>query len=158
MKIGKDAMVGIEFSMSLDSGEEVDSSEPGKPLTFVFDCGQMLPGLERQLEGMEAGQSTKFTVEPEDGFGMPREELLQKVPRSRFPEGNELKPGMAFMFTGPSGSHPFTVREIDDENVTIDFNHPLCGQRLHFDVKVVEVRQATVEELESARQEATAEA
>lgn len=158
MKIGKDAVVGIEFSMSLDSGEEVDRSEPGKPLSFVFDSGQMLPGLEQKLEGMEAGQSTKFTVEPEDGFGMPREELLQKVPRSRFPEENELKVGMAFMFTGPSGSHPFTVREIDDDNVTIDFNHPLCGERLHFDVKVVEVRQATSEELGNARQDPSAEA
>ena len=141
-------MVGIEFVMKLDSGEEIDRSEPGKPLTFLFNSGQMLPGLEKNLLGMEVGQTTSFTVEPEDAFGMPRPELMQDVPRSRFPE--QLEPGMAFMFNGPDGQYPFTVHEINGDSVTIDFNHPLCGKRLHFDVKVVEVRQPTEQELQQA--------
>ena len=152
MKVADKSMVSIEYSLTLDNGEEVDKSEPGKPLEFIFNTGQIIPGLEKEVEGMAAGESTKFVVEPEDGYGQPKEELYRKIPKSEFPD--DVKAGMAFQASGPHGAIPFMIKEVDDNEVTIDLNHPLCGERLHFDVKVVGVRDATNEELEAAAQAA----
>jgi FKBP-type peptidyl-prolyl cis-trans isomerase SlyD len=148
MKIADKSMVSIEYSLTLDNGEEVDKSEPGQPLEFIFNTGQIIPGLEKEIEGMRAGENTKFTVEPEDGYGQPKEELYRKVPRKEFPDN--VKAGMAFQASGPHGAIPFMIKEVDDDEVTIDLNHPLCGERLHFDVRVVGVREATDEELAAA--------
>jgi FKBP-type peptidyl-prolyl cis-trans isomerase SlyD len=148
MKIADKSMVSIEYSLTLDNGEEVDKSEPGEPLQFLFNTGQIIPGLEKEIEGMRAGESTKFVVEPEDGYGRPKEELYRKIPRKEFPD--DVKAGMAFQAAGPHGSIPFMIKTVDDDEVTIDLNHPLCGERLHFDVKVLEVREATEEELADA--------
>ena len=148
MKVADKSMVSIEYSLTLDNGEEVDKSEPGQPLEFIFNTGQIIPGLEKEIGGMEAGETTKFTVAPEDGYGKPKEELYRKVPRSEFPD--DVKAGMAFQASGPQGAIPFMIKEVDENEVTIDLNHPLCGERLHFDVKVVAVRKATDEELVAA--------
>jgi FKBP-type peptidyl-prolyl cis-trans isomerase SlyD len=152
MKVADKSMVSIEYSLTLDNGEEVDKSEPGKPLEFIFNTGQIIPGLEKEIEGMQAGEDTKFIVEPDDGYGQPKEELYRKIPRSEFPDN--VKAGMAFQASGPHGAIPFMIKKVDDKEVTIDLNHPLCGERLHFDVKVVAVREATNEELEAAAQAA----
>ena len=152
MKVADKSMVSIEYSLTLDNGEEVDKSEPGKPLEFIFNTGQIIPGLEKQVAGMEEGEATKFTVEPEDGYGRPKEELYRKVPRAEFPD--DVKAGMAFQASGPQGAIPFMIKEVGDDEVTIDLNHPLCGERLHFDVKVVSVREATEEELAAAASDA----
>ena len=148
MKVADKSMVSIEYSLTLDNGEEVDKSEPGKPLEFIFNTGQIIPGLEKEVAGMEEGDETKFVVEPDDGYGQPKEELYRKVPRSEFPD--DVKAGMAFQASGPQGAIPFMIKEVNDKEVTIDLNHPLCGERLHFDVKVVAVREATDEELAAA--------
>jgi FKBP-type peptidyl-prolyl cis-trans isomerase SlyD len=97
---------------------------------------------------MRVGENTSFTVEPEDGYGQPKEELYRKVPRKEFPD--DVKAGMAFQASGPHGAIPFLIKEVNEDEVTIDLNHPLCGERLHFDVKVVGVREATKEELSAA--------
>ncbi len=150
MKIEDKAYVAIQFKVCLDSGEEIDRTEPGQPLNFIFNTGQMLPGVEKRLADQEVGHKTRFTVEPQDGYGMPRPELIRQVPLSDFPQGQKITPGMAFEINTPKGKLSFIVKTVEEEVVTIDFNNPLCGERLHFDIEVVEVRQATEEEINSA--------
>ena len=145
MKIKDKSFVSIDYSLTLDSGEEVDKSDPDKPLSFIFNSGQMISGLEKQLDGKEEGFDTQFSVEPEDGYGIHNPELIRKIPRDDFQK--DIKPGMAFMTDSPHGQVPFTVKEVEDDVVTIDLNNPLCDERLHFKVKVIEVRDATADEL-----------
>ena len=147
LKIQDKSYVAINYILTLDSGEEIDKSEEGKPLGFIFNTGMMIPGLEKELDGREQGYSTNLVIEPEDGYGMPVEELFRTLPRENFPEDLDMKPGMVFQAQGPHGAMPFKVKEVGDDTVTIDLNHPLCGQRLHFDLDVAEVREATEEEL-----------
>jgi FKBP-type peptidyl-prolyl cis-trans isomerase SlyD len=144
MKIQNNSFVAVQYTLTLDSGEVADKSEPGEPLSFLFGEGMIIPGFEKNLEGLEIGQSVKFTVEAEDGYGMRSEEMLLEVPRSRFPDDVEIKSGM--MFAGPGG-RSFTVANVEGDMVKVDANHPLAGERLHFDVKVEEVREATEEDL-----------
>lgn len=147
MKIAKNAFVALDYTLTLDSGEVVDQSDAGEPLTFIFGAGQMIPGLERQIEGMEAGQTAKLSVSADEGYGEARPELFQDVPRDRFPEDLDIQPGMRFQAQGPHGPLPMVVHAVEGDMVTVDLNHPLAGKTLHFDVKIAEVREATEEEL-----------
>ena len=147
MKIKENSFVAIDYTLTLDSGEEVDKSEPDQPLGFVWSAGQVIPGMEKQLAGKEIGWESEFTVEAEDGYGQANADLFQKVPRSNFPEEAEFKPGLAYEAQTAEGVLTFTIKSLDEQEVTIDLNHPLCGERLHFKVKVVEVREASEEEL-----------
>ena len=154
MKIQNDVYVAIDYSLTLDSEEVVDCSEPGKPFGFIFGGGQVIMGLEKGLEGMEQGESVKFTVEPEEGYGQPRQELFRELPREHFPGDLDLAPNMIFEGSGPQGTFRFRVESVSDEVVVADLNHPLAGQRLHFDIEVVEVREARAEELEALKNHA----
>ncbi len=149
MKIEDKARVAIDYKLTLDSGEEIDSSDPDKPLGFIVGASQIIPGLEKQLTGLEAGAAAKLTVEPTDGYGLYREELKQKIPRTNFPEKMEIEPGMIFQGFGPNGPMNIKVIGIEGDEIVGDFNHPLAGERLNFDVTVKEVREATKEELEA---------
>ena len=144
MKIQNQAYVSIQYKLTLDSGTVADESDPAEPLSFIWGMDQIIPGLEAQLEGMEVGQTKQITVEATEGYGERSDELLLQIPRSRFPEDVAIEPGM--MFHGPGG-RVWSVTGVKGEEVTVDANHPLAGERLHFDVKVSEVRQATEEEL-----------
>jgi FKBP-type peptidyl-prolyl cis-trans isomerase SlyD len=141
--------VSIDYTLSLDSGEVVDQSGPDEPLGFIMGTGQVIAGLERALKEMETGQSAKVRVEPQDGYGLSNEDLFREIPRENFPEGLQLEPGMGFEAKGPHGPVVFRVKSADEEKVIADFNHPLAGQRLHFDVTVREVREPRAEELAS---------
>jgi FKBP-type peptidyl-prolyl cis-trans isomerase SlyD len=154
MKIQNEVYVAIDYTLTLDSDEVVDSSEPGKPFGFVFGGGQVIAGLEKGLEGMEQGQSVKFTVEPEEGYGQPRKELFRELPREHFPGDMDVAPNMIFEGSGPQGTFRFRVDSVSDDVVVADLNHPLAGQRLHFEVEVVEVREARPEELEALKNHA----
>jgi len=148
MNVADKLYVMFDYKLTLDSGEEVDSSADGKPLGFITGSGQVIPGLEKAMMGMTVGNSLKISVEPEDGYGLVNPELFQDVPRSQFPGDIELQPGMTFQAQGPQGPIAVHIKEIKDENtVVIDFNHPLAGKKLHFDVNIVEVREPTPEEL-----------
>ncbi len=147
MKVSENLYVAIEYALSLDSGEVVDRSDPGEPIGFIYGKGQIVPGLERALRGMEPGQTAQITVEPHEAYGMPRPDLLREIPRENFPPDLEIQPGMGFEARGPHGPVVFRVHEVRDDVVVADFNHPLAGERLHFDVKVVEVREPRAEEL-----------
>jgi FKBP-type peptidyl-prolyl cis-trans isomerase SlyD len=148
MNIADKVFVAIDYKLTLDSGEEVDSSSEGQPLGFIAGSGQIIPGLEKAMMGMTVGDSSKISVEPEDAYGQVNPELLKDVPRNQFPDDIELQPGMAFQAQGPRGPMAINIKEIKDENtVVIDLNNPLAGKKLHFDVNIVEVREPTAEEL-----------
>ena len=147
MKIAQHTYVSIDYTLTLESGEVADKSSKGEPLRFLFGTGQIIPGLEKALEGMEAGQSAQITVEAVDGYGETREDLLRDLPRENFPDDLKLEPGIGFEAKGPHGPVTFRLREVREDTVVADFNHPLAGQQLHFDVAVTEVREPTAEEL-----------
>ncbi len=148
MKIADRMYVAIDYSLSLDSGQEVDRSQEGQPLGFITGASQIIPGLEKALTGMVLGDAADITVEPADGYGTVRDDLLQEVPRNQFPEDAEIKEGMSFEAQGPHGPFMIIVSSVNvNDTVTVDLNHPMAGQRLHFAVKVVEVREASEEEI-----------
>jgi FKBP-type peptidyl-prolyl cis-trans isomerase SlyD len=147
MKIEEHTYVAIDYSLTLDSGEVVDRSEAGEPLGFVTGFGQVIPGLEKGLAGMEQGQSAKITVEAREGYGERQQELYREIPREYFPGDTAIEPEMVFQMTGPQGVARFRVDAVTDQVVVADFNHPLAGERLHFQVTVQEVREARPEDV-----------
>jgi FKBP-type peptidyl-prolyl cis-trans isomerase SlyD len=147
MNVAEKLFVSIDYRLSLESGEEVDSSVDGQPLGFIAGAGRIIPGLEKALMGRAPGESLKVTLEPEEAYGEIDQGLFQEIPKSRFPDDVEITPGMAFQAQSPRGPVKITVTGINDDKVTVDLNHPLAGKRLFFDVKVVEVREPLAEEL-----------
>ncbi len=149
MRVEKGNVVSVDYELHLGDGKVVDASEPGKPLSYIHGEGQIVPGLERALEGLDVGEARKVVVEPDDGYGPHDARGVQEVPRSAFP--TELVPqvGMELSAQGPQGETvPFVIKEVRPETVVIDLNHPLAGETLHFAVTVRGVRAATAEELE----------
>jgi FKBP-type peptidyl-prolyl cis-trans isomerase SlyD len=150
MQIAERSFVTIHYTLTDSKGEILDSSEGpegGEPLSYVHGQGMIVPGLEEALTGKAAGDHVKVTVSPEGGYGKREDALIQKVPRDEFPEG-EIEVGMRFRSHGPGGARILTVAAVDDDNVTLDGNHPLAGATLNFDVKVVSVREATENDLQ----------
>lgn len=148
LQVGKDRVVKFEYVLTLDDGEVIDSSEGQEPLAYLHGHNNIIPGLERQMEGMEVGEERDITVEPEEAYGPYIEGQELQVPISEFPPGLEPQVGMGLLVGTPDGREiPYFITDISDDVVTLDPNHPLAGQRLHFKVKVVDVREATAEEL-----------
>jgi FKBP-type peptidyl-prolyl cis-trans isomerase SlyD len=153
MKIGKGSVVSLQYKLHLGDGQVIDASEPGDPLVYLHGESQIVPGLERELEGLETGAARQVAVAPADGYGELDLTAVQRVPKHAFPEGFEPEVGQELVAQGPDGQPlPFVVKGVEKglegEIVVVDFNHPLAGKTLHFDVTVVEVRGATAEELE----------
>ena len=149
MKISQDSVVTIDYRLHLDDGEVVDESDPGDPLVYLHGHGETVPGLEAALEGKAVGDSLKVKVAPDQGYGDHDPERIEEVPRSEFPDELELKPGSILTATDDDGQElDFLVKELKGDKVIVDFNHPLAGKTLHFEVTVREVRAATAEELE----------
>jgi FKBP-type peptidyl-prolyl cis-trans isomerase SlyD len=149
MKIAKGNVVGIDYSLHLGDGQVVDASDPGDPLTYLHGEGQIVPGLESALEGLESGAQKQVVVAPAEGYGEHDPRGIQQVPRAAFPPGFEPQVGMELTAEGPNGDPvPFAIREVKPDSITIDLNHPLAGKTLHFDVTVREVRAASAEEIE----------
>jgi FKBP-type peptidyl-prolyl cis-trans isomerase SlyD len=147
MRIRENSFVAIDYVLSLDSGEVVDRSRPEEPFRFLFGFGQVIPGLERGLQDMEQGQSATITVEAKDAYGEKRDDLYREIPRDQFPDDMEIEPEMVFQVDGPQGVAAFRVDAVSETAVIADFNHPLAGERLHFQVTVKEVREARPEDL-----------
>lgn len=141
-------VVSMEYKLTVD-GEVLDSSEEAGPLQFLVGYGNIIPGLEREMIGMKIGDSKEVTVQPEDGYGEFDEDAFMDVSRSEFPGDMELEEGLELHVTDDDGNHQAAyVAEFDDKTVKLDFNHPLAGAELHFDVKVVALREPTAEELD----------
>src|SRR6476469_219100 len=147
MHIGAKKAVTFHYSLRDDDGTVLDSSDGKQPLTYLHGEGNIVPGLEKALEGKQAGDEVKATVSPAEGYGTRDEANIQNVPRRKLPEG-KLQPGMRLQLRTPQGPIIATVVAISGDYVNLDGNHPLAAKTLHFEVKVVDVRDATAEELE----------
>ena len=123
-----------------DAGEVLDSSRGREPLSYLHGAGNIVPGLEEAMEGKRAGDAFKVDVAPEDGYGIHHDGLVQDVPRGAFQGVDTIEPGMSFQASTPQGVHSVTVTKVTADTITVDGNHPLAGQTLHFDVEVTEVR------------------
>lgn len=149
MKVGKDTVVGIEYALHLGDGEIIDRSEAGHPMRYLHGQGQIVPGLEKALEGKEEGTEAKVVIGPEDAYGERDEQAVRTLPREAFPPEAPISEGAEFVVVDDNHNQvPLKITGLKDGNVTVDFNHPLAGKTLHFNVKVLEVRAATADELQ----------
>jgi FKBP-type peptidyl-prolyl cis-trans isomerase SlpA len=141
--VSEGTRVFLNFSVSLEDGSEVDSNFGGDPVDFVIGDGSLLPGFERAIFGMEAGQRQMFTIMPENAFGQPNDNNVQMLPRDQFDDDINLEIGLVFSFADASGGElPGMVIAFDEEEVSVDFNHPLSGRTILFDVMIHRVEPA----------------
>jgi FKBP-type peptidyl-prolyl cis-trans isomerase SlyD len=141
---------GIEYVAKNSKGEVVDSNKGQAPLEFIGGKGQIIPGLEKEIEKMEVGEEKTIKVPSSEAYGEYREEMVETLPRDQF-QGIELEKGMTLYGQTPEGQTiAVTVKDFNDKEVTIDYNHPLAGEDLTFDIKLVTKREATPEEVLNA--------
>lgn len=147
MQAAPKTVVSIDYTLTDDAGDVLDASESGSPLVYLHGAGNIIPGLEAAVEGKQPGDAFTISVAPQDGYGEYDDSLVAEVERSRFPNAESIDLGDQFQANTPDGPRLVTVIEMTEAVVTIDANHPLAGETLNFDVKVVDVRAATSEEL-----------
>jgi FKBP-type peptidyl-prolyl cis-trans isomerase SlyD len=141
-QVHEGSIVSIEYTLTDDDGKVIDSNVGKEPLTFVQGAGQIVSGLERELNGLKAGEQKKVRVKPEDGYGMPSQQAFQEMPRESIPAEGQ-KPGTTLMAKAPDGREiPIRVHEVKEKTVVVDFNHPLAGKTLNFDVKIKDIKAA----------------
>ena len=141
-RIGPDKEVTLHFALSLENGDVVDSTFDKKPATFKVGDGNLLPGFEQQLYGLKAGDKRTLQIAPEQGFGQVNPQNVQVMPRSQF-AGMELSEGLMVSFQDAARTElPGVVKAFDDNQVTVDFNHPLAGKTLTFKVEIIDVKPA----------------
>ena len=142
LRIGPDKEVTLHFALKLENGDVVDSTFDKQPATFKVGDGNLLPGFETALYGFKAGDKRSLQIEPENAFGQPNPQNVQVMARGQFAE-MELSEGLLIIFNDAANAElPGIVKAFDEQQVTIDFNHPLAGKTLSFDVEIIEVRPA----------------
>lgn len=147
--IGANSVVSLHYTLKNDDGEVLDSSEGKQPLIYLHGAQNIIPGLESELQGKSTGAKFDATIAPEQGYGMTRPELVQVVKKEMFQGVESIEPGMTFVAQGDGGrQQQVRVTDVSGDDVTIDANHPMAGMILHFTVDVVDVREATEQELE----------
>ena len=147
MKIEKDRVVRFHYAVAEQGAEPVESSHGGEPPAILFGHGNIIPGLEKAMDGREAGEKFSVDVPAAEAYGEKREGLTQRVPKKHF--GNQrLEPGMQVVLNTNFGPRAVTIEKVGMSVVDVDLNHPMAGKDLHFDIEVVDVREATAEELE----------
>ncbi len=147
-KVAKDVVVSLEYTLTVD-GEVVDSSEENGVLDYLQGHQNIIPGLESALEGMAAGETKKVVVAAKDAYGEYNPDAVEEIALSDFPEDIPLEEGIELAVDdGESGPVSAVIEKVGEETVTLNYNHPLAGKDLAFDVKVVSLRAATAEELE----------
>jgi len=154
--VSRNAMVQMAYKGTLTDGTVFSQSEAGKPMEFMVGAGTLIPALEKGMLGMKVGDKRTIQVKAADAYGEYDKTAVQRVPRKQFPKDLELKVGGQYQFNSPSGPIVVTVTALDDASVTLDFNHPLAGKDLTFEVTVVKIRAATKEELAKAAGAASA--
>jgi FKBP-type peptidyl-prolyl cis-trans isomerase SlyD len=148
VEITADTVVLIHYTLKDDNGTVLDSSAGSEPLAYIQGHGTLVPGLEKALEGKQGGYTAAVTLSPREGYGTRDEALVQRVPKRSLQGAGEIRKGMQFQARTDDGMRLFTVTGVAGDMVTLDGNHFLADQTLHFDVEVVSVRDATAEELE----------
>ena len=138
LSIDAQSSVTLNFSVALTDGSIIDQTEAGRPARFVMGDGSLLPGFEQCLIGLRTGDKATFTLAPEQAFGERQAGNLQRLPVSQFAQ-MDLEPGLLVSFASPEGELPGLVKEVDGSWVVVDFNHPLAGREIRFDVQIVRV-------------------
>ncbi|WP_022963491.1 FKBP-type peptidyl-prolyl cis-trans isomerase [Halopseudomonas pelagia] len=139
-RINHDTEVTLHFTLKLPNGDVIDTTTDKSPATFKVGDGSLLPGFEQSLFGLKAGDQRSFNIEPERGFGPGNPQNMQSVARDQFNE-MELEPGLLVIFRDAAGGElPGVVKTIHDTTVDVDFNHPLAGKVITFDVEIIEVK------------------
>ena len=146
MQVAQDAVVLIHYTLTDDKGEKLDSSD-GTPLAYLHGNGNLIPGLERELEGKSAGDKLSVKIAAADGYGEYDKSLVQRIPRRTLKGVGDIRVGMQLHTQSAHGVRAVTVTQIQGDMVTIDANHALAGQNLNFEVEIAEVRAATEQEL-----------
>jgi FKBP-type peptidyl-prolyl cis-trans isomerase SlyD len=148
LKVQDGQVVSMDYTLRVD-GDVIDSSSGHEPLEFLQGAGNIIPGLEQELYGMVIGESKIVIVQPEAGYGAIDPAAFVDIPKQQFPANIPLEIGVEIQMTDETNT-PMNARidSLDSENVRLDFNHPLAGKELHFDIKIVGLREATAEENE----------
>jgi len=148
MQIAKNTVARFEYTLTDDKGTVIDTSEGQEPLAYVHGKGNIIPGLEEEMEGKTAGDAFKVSIPAAKGYGERDENMVHDIPRTELPPDVQVEVGMQFQAESEHGTHLLTVVGVAEDTVKMDANHPLAGVTLNFDVKIVEVREATAEELQ----------
>ncbi len=148
MKIANNTVVTIDYELTDEDGNVLDSSQGGK-FAYLHGANNIIPGLEDALSGKSTGDQVSVAVAPDEGYGDRDETKLQAVPRTMFPLNTDIQVGMQFHAEGPEGQAILvTIASVDGDQVTVDGNHPLAGVNLNFEVNIVDVRDATKDEID----------
>jgi FKBP-type peptidyl-prolyl cis-trans isomerase SlyD len=150
MNISHHKAVTLNYTLSDDAGVILDTSKGREPLTYIHGTNGLIPGFESALDGRSPEDSFSFSLAPKDGYGEYNKSLIFSLPRERFAEIDDLREGLQFAVNGPQGAMVMTVTSVGEKDVTLDGNHPLAGSTLHFEVEVLDVRDATPEEIEES--------
>jgi FKBP-type peptidyl-prolyl cis-trans isomerase SlyD len=147
MNIEKNYVVEFEYTLKDDNGKILDTSDGAEPLAYLHGYHNIVPGLEKVMEGKKANDSFNVKVIPEEGYGSWSEEMVKEVPKEQLKGIPNLKLGLQLQAETPHGIHVFSVSEIKEDVVILDGNHPLAGANLNFSIKVISVRKASPEEI-----------
>ena len=147
MKIEKDRVVRFHYTVGEVGQPANESSNGGEPLAILFGHGNIIPGLEKAMEGREAGETFAVDVPAAEAYGERRDGLTQRIAKKHFGE-QRLVPGMQVVLRTEYGPRAVTIEKVGMSVVDVDLNHPMAGKALHFDIELVEVREAGAEELE----------
>lgn len=143
LTIGPGSVVTMYFRLSMKNGIIADSTNPGEPLTFTMGDGSLVHGLEMALVGLKNGDKQSVEIDPLNAFGFSDPDNIYDMPREEFAEGLPLTPGTILSFSTPSGDEiPGVIKEVYEATVKVDFNHPLAGQDVIFEVEIVDVKPA----------------
>ncbi len=148
MQVQSDHVVSIDYTLKNDAGEVMDSSEQTGPMAYLHGHQNIIPGLEKALDDKAVGDTLSVSIEPADAYGERNEEMIQTVPRSMFQGVDEIEPGMRFQAQTEGGVTVVTIKDVDGDEITLDGNHELAGETLHFNVEIKDVRPASEEEIE----------
>lgn len=147
MEITDGTVVAMDYALKDDEGTVLDQSQPDQPLTYLHGHKNIIPGLESALTGKTVGDTVDVRVAPEDGYGEPNPALEQVVPRDRFQGIESLEVGMQFQASTDQGPISVRVVKVEDDDITVDGNHPLAGKHLNFNVTIQDIRAGTEEEI-----------
>lgn len=148
MKIEKNKVITIDYTLKDDEGTILDTSDGREPLSFIQGLGNIIPGLEKAFEGKNIGDSFSVSIAPDDAYGPYNEQMIFSVPADKFQNKDELKVGMQVQAQTEHGPQILSVIGIEGDEIKLDGNHPLAGMTLNFDIIINDVREATPEELD----------
>jgi len=149
MKIAQNKIASLFYTLKNDDDTILDTADENNPFLYMHGVGGIIPGLEKALDGKQTGDSFQVSILPEDAYGLRDPKLTEEVPRSMFEgiEDKNLTPGAQFHAQTAQGTQVITIAGVEGDTVSIDANHPLAGETLHFDVAVNDIRDATEEEI-----------